>query len=110
MATNWRRTNESQIWSQGWGNNYEYVLHRNKGLFLRSLSDVLNVVECCVTKELKDNGYLEMDTFPNVVVTRFVNNKEDNLNWENKFYFHSAINTMIKQMLDDNIQRHTIES
>lgn len=87
--------------------NYEYVLHSNKKFYLRNIADVVNVVEYCVTKELKADNYKvgdNNDKFFNVEIIRFVNDVEDTT-WM-KDEFKAFIKGMIDQVLVDNVQRN----
>ncbi len=81
--------------------NYEYVLHSNKHRFLKNIADVVNVVEYCVGKELKKgfdpNGKYILE------ITRLVNDKVDET-WD-RSKFDESIMTIIRQMIEDNIQR-----
>lgn len=83
--------------------NYEYALHSYKKHFLRNIAEVVNVVEYCVTQELKKNGYKINLKMYEVEITRFVNDKEDE-NWM-KEDFKAAIKQMIDEMVVDTIQR-----
>ena len=84
--------------------NYEYVLHSNKKYFLRNLADVINVVEYCVTQELKNNNGKENDKVYNVEIIRFVNDVKDE-NWDASS-FMSAVKVLIHQMIVDTVQRN----
>ena len=82
--------------------NYEYVLHSNKKYFLRNLADVINVVEYCVTQELKNSK--DKDKVYNVEIIRFVNDVKDE-NWDASI-FMSAVKVLINQMVVDTAQRN----
>lgn len=82
--------------------NYEYVLHSNKKYFLRNLADVINVVEYCVTQELKN--IKDKDKVYNVEIIRFVNDVKDE-NWDASI-FMSAVKVLINQMVVDTVQRN----
>lgn len=82
--------------------NYEYVLHSNKKYFLRNLADVINVVEYCVTQELKNSK--DKDKVYNVEIIRFVNDVKDE-NWDASI-FMSAVKVLINQMVVDTVQRN----
>lgn len=82
--------------------NYEYVLHSNKKYFLRNLADVINVVEYCVTQELKNSN--DKDKVYNVEIIRFVNDVKDE-NWDASI-FMSAVKVLINQMVVDTVQRN----
>lgn len=83
--------------------NYEYALHSYKKHFLRNIAEVVNVVEYCVTQELKKNGYKVDPKMHEIEITRFVNDKEDE-NWM-KEDFKAAIKQMVDEMVVDTIQR-----
>ena len=83
--------------------NYEYSLHSFKKHFLRNIAEVINVIEYCVTQELKKNDFKVDTKMYEVEVTRFVNDKEDE-NWMNE-EFKFATRQMIEQMISDTIQR-----
>ena len=85
--------------------NYEYALHSNKRHFLRNMADVVNVIEYCVTQELKKNGYKIDPNMSDVIeVIRFVNDKEDD-GWKKKDDFNNSIKKIVDQMVIDTIQR-----
>ena len=83
--------------------NYEYALHSYKKHFLRNIAEVVNVVEYCVTQELKKNGYNVDPKMYEIEITRFVNDKEDE-NWM-KEDFKAAIKQIVDEMVVDTIQR-----
>ena len=83
--------------------NYEYALHSFKKHFLRNIAEVINVIEYCVTQELKKNDFKVDTKMYEVEVTRFVNDKEDE-NWMTE-EFKFATRQMIEQMISDTIQR-----
>lgn len=83
--------------------NYEYALHSYKKHFLRNIAEVVNVLEYCVTQELKKNGYKVDPKMYEVEITRFVNDKEDE-NWM-KDDFKAAIKQMVDEMVVDTVQR-----
>ena len=64
---------------------------------------MINVIEYCVTQELKKNDFKVDTKMYEVEVTRFVNDKEDE-NWM-KEEFKFATRQMIEQMISDTIQR-----
>lgn len=84
--------------------NYEYVLHSNKRYFLRNLADVINVVEYCVTQELKNNNGKDNVIAEKVEIIRFVNDVKDET-WDAST-FMSAINVLTHQMIVDTVQRN----
>lgn len=82
--------------------NYEYVLHSNKHRFLKNLADVVNVVEYCIGREIK-NGFDPNGKYI-LEITRLVNDKVDET-W-NSAKFDEAIRTIISQMVEDYLQRN----
>lgn len=85
--------------------NYEYALHSNKRHFLRNMADVVNVIEYCVTQELKKNGYkVDHKVSDAIEVIRFVNDKEDD-GWKKKEDFKNSIKKIVDQIVIDTIQR-----
>ena len=91
--------------------NYEYVLHSSKRLFLKNIADVLNVIEYCVTQDLKkvlcepnvvlDKQFRGMYNF-NIV--RLVNDEQDNEFNSDKF--KDIVSKLVDQMITDSIQRN----
>ena len=60
------------------GRNYEHPLHSNKRYFIRNIADVVNILEYCVTQDLKNDLYKPSDKLYNFNVSRLVNDvKED---------------------------------
>ena len=86
--------------------NYEYSLHSSKGHFLRNLADVVNVLEYCVTQDLKRELYTDPMKLYNFEVIRMINDVPDE-NWREKDDFHSALRKVVGQMEKDMIQRNT---
>lgn len=85
--------------------NYEYALHSGKRHFLRNLADVINVIEYCVTQDLKKNLYKKNDYMYNVNVIRMVNDINDE-NWDFKKFNESIVREIVDQIINDNIQRN----
>lgn len=85
--------------------NYEYALHSGKGHFLRNLADVVNVLEYCVTQDLKKEVYKPNEKLYNFEVIRLVNDKPDDT-WGEKKEFHEALKVVVGQIIKDNIQRN----
>ena len=85
--------------------NYEYALHSAKGHFLRNLADVVNVLEYCITVDLKRELYKPCEKLYNFEVIRLVNDKPDET--FNKDWFKGALSIMVRQIIDDNIQRNS---
>ena len=84
--------------------NYEYALHSEKRHFVRNLADVVNILEYCIVQDLKKNQYKIDGSMYNYDVIRLVNDQPD----ENfhKEWFKGALSIMVKQLIDDNIQRN----
>ena len=83
--------------------NYEYVLHSEKRHFLRNIADVINVLEYCVTQDLKKELYTPSEKLYNFNVIRLVNDEpEENGNSEE---FNAAVKAILEQIVKDNIQR-----
>jgi hypothetical protein len=85
--------------------NYEYCLHSLKKHFIRNLADVVNILEYCVTQDLKQNLYKPDKNLYTFSVERLVNDKPDE-NF-NKEWFCGAISAIVAQMIDDNVQRNS---
>ena len=69
------------------------------------MADVVNVIEYCVTQELKKNEYKIDPNMSDVIeVIRFVNDKEDD-GWKKKDDFNNSIKKIVDQMVIDTIQR-----
>jgi 16S rRNA C1402 (ribose-2'-O) methylase RsmI len=84
--------------------NYEYVLHSAKGHFLRNLADVVNVLEYCVTVDLKKELYKPTEKLYNFNVVRLVNDKPDEkFNGEE---FRETMLKVVQQIVLDNVQRN----
>ena len=84
--------------------NYEYALHSSKRFFMRNIADVVNVIEYCVTQDLKKNGYVMDDSFYDFKVIRLVNDIEDG-EWDGE-KFKGIMNQLVAQIAKDNIQRN----
>ena len=88
--------------------NYEYALHSGKGHFIRNLADVVNVLEYCVTVDLKKALYKTSEKLYNFEVIRLVNDKPDEkwIDTEEKALFHDALKIVVGQIVRDAIQRN----
>ena len=84
--------------------NYEYALHSGKGHFLRNLADVVNVLEYCVTVDLKKDLYRQSEKLYNFNVVRLVDDKPD-LGWNGK-EFWDTMEKVVRQIVEDNVQRN----
>lgn len=85
--------------------NYEYCLHSLKKHFIRNLADVVNVLEYCVTQDLKQNLYKSDEKMYTFSVERLVNDKLDES--FDQVAFKGLLNGIVKQMIGDNIQRNS---
>ena len=90
------------------GRNYEHPLHSNKKLFIRNIADVVNILEYCVTQDLKNDLYKPSDKLYNFNVSRLVNDvKEDTDEAKiNAMRFNQVISEIVRQMVNDNILRN----
>lgn len=88
--------------------NYEYALHSAKGHFLRNLADVVNVLEYCITVDLKRELYKPCEKLYNFDVIRLVNDKPDE-KWESrgdKKILNDSLKEIVGQIVMDTIQRN----
>ena len=88
--------------------NYEYALHSGKGHFLRNLADVVNVLEYCVTQDLKKELYKPDEKLYNFEVIRLVNDQPDE-KWESredKKVLNDSLKEVVGQIVRDAIQRN----
>ena len=90
------------------GRNYEHPLHSNKRYFIKNIADVVNILEYCVTQDLKNDLYKSSDKLYNFNVTRLVNDvKEDTVDANiNAMRFNQTISEIVRQMVNDNILRN----
>lgn len=88
--------------------NYEYALHSAKGHYLRNLADVVNVLEYCVTVDLRRDLYKPCEKLYNFEVIRLVNDKPDE-KWEShddKALLNDSLKIIVGQIVRDTIQRN----
>ena len=88
--------------------NYEYALHSGKGHYLKNMADVLNVLEYCVTVDLKKDLYKPCEKLYNFEVIRLVNDKQDE-KWESqddKALLNDSLKIIVGQIVRDMIQRN----
>lgn len=88
--------------------NYEYEFHSSKKHYLRNHADILNVLEYCVSQDLKKELYKPSEKLYNFSVIRLVNDVPDT-DWENAtdgISYHSALKTIVGQMVTDLIRRN----
>ena len=90
------------------GRNYEHPLHSNKRYFIRNIADVVNILEYCVTQDLKNDLYKPSDKLYNFNVDRLVNDvKEDTDEAKvNATRFNQVISEIVRRMVNDNILRN----
>ena len=88
--------------------NYEYALHSAKRHFVRNIADVVNILEYCVTQDLKNDLYNPSDKLYNFNVDRLVNDvKEDTDEAKvNATRFNQVISEIVRRMVNDNILRN----
>ena len=87
---------------------YEHPLHSNKKLFIRNIADVLNILEYCVTQDLKKGLYKQDSEWYNFDVVRLVNDKTDGSSdgIYNAMVFNDTIGKIVEQIVNDNRLRH----
>ena len=88
--------------------NYEYALHSGKGYYLKNMADVLNVLEYCVTVDLKKELYKPSEKLYNFEVIRLVNDEPDET-WESrgdKALLNNSLKEVVGQIVIDTIQRN----
>lgn len=87
---------------------YEHPLHSDKKLFIRNIADVLNILEYCVTQDLKKGLYKQDSEWYNFEVVRLVNDKTDNSvdGIYNAMMFNDTIGKIVEQIVNDNKLRY----
>ena len=90
------------------GRNYEHPLHSNKRYYIRNIADVVNILEYCVTQDLKNDLYKPSDKLYNFNVIRLINDVKENTDEANinATKFNQVILEIVKQMVNDNILRN----
>lgn len=90
------------------GRNYEHPLHSNKRYYIRNIADIVNILEYCVTQDLKNDLYKPSDKLYNFNVIRLVNDIKENTDEANinTTKFNQVILEIVKQMVNDNILRN----
>ena len=90
------------------GRNYEHPLHSNKRYYIRNIADVVNILEYCVTQDLKNDLYKPSDKLYNFNVIRIVNDDKESTDEANinAMKFNQVILEIVKQMVNDNILRN----
>lgn len=90
------------------GRNYEHPLHSNKRYFIKNIADVVNILEYCVTQDLKNDLYNPSDKLYNFNVDRLVNDVKEDTD-EAKFNatrFNQVISEIVRRMVNDNMLRN----
>lgn len=87
---------------------YEHPLHSNKKLFIRNIADVLNILEYCVTQDLKKGLYKQDSEWYNFDVIRLVNDKTDDSSdgIYNAMVFNDTMGKIVEQIVNDNRLRY----
>lgn len=87
---------------------YEHPLHSNKRYFIRNIADVVNILEYCVTQDLKNDLYKPSDKLYNFNVTRLVNDVKENTDEANinAMRFNRVISEIVRKMVNDNMLRN----
>lgn len=90
------------------GRNYEHPLHSKKRYYIRNIADVVNILEYCVTQDLKNDLYKPSDKLYNFNVIRLINDVKENTDEANinATKFNQVILEIVKQMVNDNILRN----
>jgi flagellin-specific chaperone FliS len=87
--------------------NYEYEFHSAKRHYLRNHADILNVLEYCVSQDLKNDLYKPSDKLYNFSVVRLVNDEPDPAWEENGVKYHESLKNIIGQLVIDLIKRNS---
>ena len=87
---------------------YEHPLHSDKKLFIRNIADVLNILEYCVTQDLKKGLYKQDSEWYNFKVVRLVNDKTDSSvdGIYNAMVFNDTMGKIVEQIVNDNRLRY----
>ncbi len=87
---------------------YEHPLHSDKRLFIRNIADVLNILEYCVTQDLKKGLYKQDSEWYNFDVVRLVNDKTDSSvdGIYNAMVFNDTMGKIVEQIVNDNRLRY----
>ncbi len=83
---------------------YEHPLHSNKKLFIRNVADVVNILEYCITQDLKKGLYKQDSEWYNFDVIRLVNDLADTSTdgIYNSMVFNEAVGKIVEQIVNDN--------
>ena len=87
---------------------YEHPLHSDKKLFIRNIADVLNILEYCVTQDLKKGLYKQDSEWYNFDVVRLVNDKTNGSvdGIYNAMVFNDTMGKIVEQIVNDNRLRY----
>lgn len=97
------------------GRTYEHPLHSNKRYFIRNIADVLNILEYCVTQDMKNgigknkDGLYGPDCgLYNFDVVRLINDKEDESDEAryNANQFSDLMSKIVERIIKDNNLRN----
>lgn len=87
---------------------YEHPLHSNKKLFIRNIADVVNILEYCISQDLKNGLYNTDSEWYNFNVVRLVNDCELTTDKElhNSMVFNDLMEKLVERMVNDNRLRY----
>ena len=94
---------------------YEHPLHSNKRYYIKNIADVVNILEYCVTQDMKKgvgknkDGLYDPDCeLYNFDVARLVNDKEDTSDeaLHNAFQFVELMSKIVERIIKDNNLRN----
>lgn len=95
---------------------YEHPLHSNKRYFIKNIADVVNILEYCVTQDIKrgigkgKDGLYEPDCeLYNFDVVRLVNDKEEESDEAryNANHFSELMSKIVERIIKDNRIRNS---
>lgn len=90
------------------GRNYEHPLHSNKRYYIRNIADVVNILEYCITQDLKKDLFKPSDKLYNFNIRRLVNDQDaysiDDVN--DLMIMKECLERFAKQIVKDNITRN----
>lgn len=87
---------------------YEHPLHSNKRYYIRNIADVVNILEYCVTQDLKNDLYKPSNKLYNFNVNRLVNDKTETTvdAISNSMEFNDLMTRIVTRIVNDNILRN----
>ena len=90
------------------GRNYEHPLHSNKRYYIKNIADVVNLLEYCVTQDLKKDLYNPSDKLYNFKVVRLVNDLKETTTdaMINEMNFNETMKKLVERIVKDNGDRH----